>query len=74
MNSFFKTDFFQMNVKNRSVFEKQKLGILNFAGFGTKSCFEAFVFNLTVRGVISERVWVKFPLSEKQKHLNKNQH
>ena len=65
---------FQMNVKNRSLFEKQKLGKLCIAVFGSKSCFEAFVFNLTVRGGISERVWSKFPMSEKQKQLNKIQH
>ena len=65
---------FQMNVKNWSLFEKQKLGNLCIADFGSKSCFEAFVLSLAVRGVISEHVRSKFPMSEKQKQLNKNQH
>ena len=51
---------------------KDKSAIENF--LKPKSCFEAFVFNPTVRGVISERVWVKFPMSEEQKQLNKIQH
>ena len=65
---------FQMNVKNWSLFEKQKLGNLCIADFGSKSCFEAFVLSLAVRGVISEHVRSKFPMSEKQKQLNKYQH
>ena len=41
---------FQMNVKNWSLFEKQKLGNLCIADFGSKPCFEAYMLSLTVRG------------------------
>ena len=74
MNCFFsKLTFFKWMQKTE-VYLKNKNSELNNANFKPKSCFEAFVFNPTVRGVISERVWVKFPMSEEQKQLNKIQH